>query len=130
MTPAARLERIERVAMLLVRAGYRARKEFRKQLLEHNRMIQEHDRLIDHMANLQIENEKKFAQNEVRVAQNEERFARNEERFAQNEVRVARNEERFAILAESQVDTDRRLKALIEIVAERHNGGPGSEIKS
>ncbi len=101
MTPEARLDRIERVAILLVRAGYRARKEFRAQLLEHNRRIEEHARLFDHIADLQIENEKKFAL----------------------------NEERFAILAESQVNTDHRLRALIEIVRERDNGDATPDTK-
>ena len=95
MTPEARLDRLERVAMLLIRAGYRARKDFREQLREHGRMI-------NHAFDLQIANEKKFAQNE--------------ERFARNELR-------FAALAESQVNTDRRLNSLIEIIKEGRNGG-------
>jgi len=61
MTPEARLDRLERVAMLLVRAGYRARNQLREQL-------REHDRMINHMFDLQIENEKKFSQNEGRFA--------------------------------------------------------------
>jgi hypothetical protein len=59
MTPEARLDRLEWVAMLLVRAGYRARNQFREQL-------REHDRLINHIFDLQIETEKKFSQNEMR----------------------------------------------------------------
>ena len=66
MTPEARLDRLERVAMLLVRAGYRARKEFREQL-------RAHDRMINHAFDLQIANEEKFAQNEERFSRNEER---------------------------------------------------------
>ena len=46
---------------------------------------------------------------------NEVRFERNEERFAQNEVRFAR-------LADSQIHTDQRLDALIDIVREERNG--------
>ena len=76
--------------MLLVRAGYRARNQFREQL-------REHDRLINHVFDLQIENEKKFSQNEKRFAQNEERFAR---------------------LLDSQAGTDRKLNSLIEIIKE------------
>jgi len=33
------------------------------------------------------------------------------------------NEERFAALAESQIHTDRRVDALIDIIRERRNGG-------
>lgn len=80
--------------MLFARAGDRARKQFRQQLSEH-------DRLINHMFDLQIKNEEKFAQNE-------ERFARNEERFAK--------------LVESQAGTDRRLNSLIEIIEKGPNG--------
>jgi uncharacterized protein HemX len=101
MTPEARLDRLERIAMLFARAGDRARKQFREQLSEH-------DRLINHMFDLQIKNEEKFAQNE-------ERFARNEQRFAQNE-------ERFAKLVESQAGTDRRLNSLIEVIKKGPNG--------
>jgi len=108
MTPEARLDRLERIAILFARAGDRARKQFHQQLSEH-------DRLINHMFDLQIKNEEKFARNE-------ERFARNEERFAQNEERFAQNEERFTKLIESQAGTDRRLNSLIEIIKERTNG--------
>jgi hypothetical protein len=61
MTPEARLDRLERIAMLFARAGDRTRKQFRAQL-------REHDRLIHHMFDLQIKNEEKFAQNEERFA--------------------------------------------------------------
>jgi hypothetical protein len=57
MTPEARLDRLERIAILFARAGDRARKQFHQQLSEH-------DRLINHMFDLQIKNEEKFAQNE------------------------------------------------------------------
>jgi hypothetical protein len=43
---------------------------------------------------------------------------RNEAAFQRNEERFARNEERFAQLAESQINTDRRLHALINIIRE------------
>ena len=58
MSPEQRLDRLERIAKLFVRAGLRARHQAR-----------EHDEKINIIFNLQI--------------QNEERFARNEERFAQ-----------------------------------------------
>jgi hypothetical protein len=94
MTPEARLDRLERVAILLVRAGYRARNQFREQL-------RKHDRMINHIFDLQIENEKKFSQNEKRFSQNEKRFAK---------------------LLESQAGIDRKLNSLIEIIKEGRNG--------
>jgi len=106
MTPEARLERLERIASLLAKAGFRARSQFRAR-------DREHDEKIDHLIDLQIKNEEKFARNE-------ERFARNEERFA-------RNEERFAMLAESQASTDRRLNSLIDIIREGRNGDPAGK---
>jgi len=78
-----RLDRLERIAKLLVRAGLRARREMRQQ-----------DVKITIMVDAQIKNEERFA----RLAQ------------AQTE------------LAESQVHTDRRLDALIDIVKEGRNG--------
>jgi hypothetical protein len=112
MTPEARLDRLERIAMLLIRAGDRARKQFREQLHEqhhhHDEQLRDHDNKITYLIDLQIENEAKFSRNE-------ERFARNEERFT-------RNEERFAKLVESQAGTDRRLNSLIEIINEGRNG--------
>jgi hypothetical protein len=43
---------------------------------------------------------------------------RNDASIARNEERFARNEERFAKLAESQIHTDHRLDALIDIIRE------------
>lgn len=44
-----------------------------------------------------------------------------------NEENFARNEERFALLAESQIHTDRRLDALIDIIREGRNGGSSAK---
>jgi hypothetical protein len=94
MTPEARLDRLERIALLLTKAGFRARSDWRMR-------DREHEEKINYLIDLQIKNE--------------EKFARNEERFA-------RNEERFARLAESQASTDRKLNSLIDIVSEGRNG--------
>src|SRR2546428_505762 len=85
MTPEGRLDRIERIAKLFVRAGRRARSNMR-----------ELDDKINILINLHIQNEERFAANEERFAANEERFAANEERFAKNEERFAKQEERFS----------------------------------
>jgi hypothetical protein len=109
MIPEARLDRLERMAMLLARAGFRARSQLRAR-------DREQDEKINHLINLQISNE--------------ERFARNEERFARNEERFARNEERFAKLAESQAGTDRRLNSLIDIIKEDRHGNSDRDNRS
>jgi hypothetical protein len=145
MTPEGRVERLERIAKLFVRAGRRARADLRQQ-----------DEKINILINLHMQNEELFARNEERFKKNEERFRLNEERFAKNEERFARNEERvtkqaeiiltilefqkqteekfranekrfartdkiFIELAESQVETRRNLKSLFKLIREVRN---------
>ncbi len=78
-----RIDRLERIAKLLVRAGLRARREMRQQ-----------DDKITIMIDAQIKNEDRFA------------------KLAEVQ----------AELAESQLQTHRRLDALIDIVKENRNG--------
>jgi uncharacterized protein related to proFAR isomerase len=87
MTSEQRLDRLERIAKLLVLAGVRARSQFRDQI----------GILID------------------AKMRNEARFERNEQRFEQlTEVQIK--------LTESQIHTDRRLDALIDIVRQVRAG--------
>src|SRR6266478_6777199 len=144
-TPEGRVERLERIAKLFVRAGRRARADLRQQ-----------DEKINILINLHMQNVELFARNEERFKKNEERFRLNEERFAKNEERFAKNEERvtkqaeiiltilefqkqteekfranekkfartdkiFIELAESQVETGRNLKSLINLIREVRN---------
>jgi hypothetical protein len=104
MTPEQRLDRLERIAKLFVKAGLRARHDGRDQ-----------DKKIDHLIDLQIHNEEKFAKHE-------EKFANQDEKMANLIELHKRNEERFVKLAESQADTDRRLHELIDIIREGRNG--------
>jgi len=97
MTTEQRLERIERIAKLFVRAGLRERRN--RQYL---------DEKINIIVNYQI--------------QNEERFAKNEERFAENEDRFGKLTETVSQLAEAQAGTDRRLNSLIELIERDRNG--------
>ena len=97
MTTEQRLERIERIAKLFVRAGLRERRN--RQAL---------DEKINIIVNYQI--------------LNEERFAKNEERFAENEERFAKLTETVNQLAEAQTGTDRRLNSLIELIERDRNG--------
>ena len=93
MTSEQRLDRLEGIAMLMARAGLRARRDQNEKI----------NMIID----AQIKNEDRFAQNEKRFAQNEERFAQNEKRFA-------RFEDRFGRLTNAQEHTERMIKELAE----------------
>lgn len=117
MTPDDRLDRLERIAVLLAGAGFRARSQLRAR-------DREHDEKLDHLVDLQIKNEETFARNEETFARNEERFARNEERLAKL---AEKTDQKFRELAESQARTDRNLAELIKIVRSGRNGNPPSD---
>ena len=74
MTPEARLDRLERMAMLLARAGFRSRSQLRAR-------DREHDEKIDHLVDLEIKNEEKFARNEERFAKLAESQANTDQRL-------------------------------------------------
>jgi len=114
MTHEQRLDRLERIARLMVRAGLRARREMRQQ-----------DDKITIMIDAQIKNEDRFADLAKSQEEQDEKITmiidaqlKNEERFAQNEERFAQNEERFAELAH-------HLDSLIDIVQKGRNGKSG-----
>jgi hypothetical protein len=122
MTPEARLDRLERVAKLFVRAGLRYRRDLR-----------ELGEKINIMVNTQMQNDERFARNEERFARNEERFARSEERFVRHEEKFVRVEERlaklskktdrrFVELAKAQAITDRKFSELMDILRKDRNG--------
>jgi hypothetical protein len=74
-------------------------------------------------------NEGKFADQNLRIEHLIDLQLRNEARFVDQNGRIDNliklqkdNEVRFARLAEYQINTDRRLEALIEIVKEGRNG--------
>jgi len=122
MTPDQRLDRAERIILLMTKAGLRYRDR-----------LKELDEKIAIIVDAQIKYEERVARNEERFAGNEERFASHEERFAGHEERLASYEERFAQLrqvtevrfaelAEQQRRTDRKLEELIEIIRRDRNG--------
>ena len=115
MTSEQRLDRLERIAMLMVRAGARVRREQNEK--------------INIIIDSQIRNEDRFARNEERFARNEERFARNEERFATLADDLARSHNELAEsikeLAKAQMQTESRLDSLIEIIKRDRNGNSG-----
>jgi len=144
MTPEQRLDRLERIAGLMVRAGLRARRHSREQDEKINMIIdaqmkgderfnaQMRDR--DEKFNAQMrERDKKF---DAQMRERDERFdaqmRERDERFGCLERQVEfvidaqiRNEERFARLTESQMETNHRLDALIGIIKEGRNGESG-----
>src|SRR6266404_2389852 len=99
MTPEGRVERLERIAKLFVRAGRRARADLRQQ-----------DEKINILINLHMQNEELFARNEERFRENEERFARNEERFRENEERFARHGEGIQVILALQTQNEERFR--------------------
>jgi len=118
MTHEQRLDRLERIARLMVRAGLRARREMRQQ-----------DDKITIMIDAQIKNEDRYA--DLRASHNQ-----HDEKIAMLIAAQLRTDERFAELAESQKDlaesqkqlaeslrhTDRRMETLIDIVQKGRNG--------
>jgi hypothetical protein len=104
MTHEQRLDRLERIARLMVRAGLRARREMRQQ-----------DDKITIMIDAQIKNEDRYA--DLAASRNQ-----HDEKIAMLIEAQLRNEQRFAELAESQKHTDRRLDTLIDLVRKGRNG--------
>jgi len=104
MTHEQRLDRLERIVKLFVRAGLRARAEGREQRERINMLL-----------NAQIHNDEKVADHNEKIKKLINLHVETEERF----VRLV---ESHARLAESQANTDRRLNSLIDIVREGRNG--------
>jgi len=130
VTSEQRLDRLERIAGLMVRAGLRPRRHSREQDEKINMIIdaqmksderfnaQMRDR--DEKFNAQMrERDKKF---DAQMRERDERFG-----FLERQVEFVidaqiRNEERFAKLTESQMETNHRLDALIGVIKEGRNG--------
>ena len=105
MTPEARLDRLERIAKLFVRAGVRYRRDLR-----------ELGDKLNIMVNIQM--------------RNDERFARTAERFVRTEERLAnlseKTDQRFVQLANAQALTDRKFIDLMEVLRRERNGNPST----
>ena len=108
MTSEQRLDRLERIAMLMVRAGARVRREQNEK--------------INIIIDSQIRNEDRFARNEERFARNEERFATLADDLARSHNELA---ESIKELAKAQMQTESRLDSLIEIIKRDRNGNSG-----
>lgn len=94
MTPEARLNRLERLTLLIVRAGARARREMNEK--------------INILIGMQIRTDEKFA-----------KLADSQVSLVEAQ---ALSERKLAKLADSQALTDRKLAKLIDIVGKRQNG--------
>ena len=133
MTDEQRLDRLERIVKLMIKAGLRARQEARAR-------SREQDEKINILIDIHMRNEEMFAKNfanyETRLAKKEELAAKNEKRIAglsaktdkRLEALAAKTEEKFAAMAAAQASTQEQLKSLAAtvewVINERRNGQP------
>ena len=112
MTSEQRLDRLERIAMLMVRAGARVRREQNEK--------------INIIIDSQIRNEDRFARNEERFAALANDLARSHNDLSESIAR-SHNElaESLKELAKAQIRTETRLDSLIEAIDRDRNGDPG-----
>lgn len=97
MTGEQRLDRLERIVKLMIKAGMRGRRQSREQ-----------DEKINILIEMQMKNDERY----------EKRFTQNEERLA---VLAAKTDEKFAAMAEAQ----KSLANTVErIITERRDGNP------
>jgi hypothetical protein len=100
MTAEQRLDRLERIAELFIRAGLHAQRNLR-----------EMDAKIKILVDAQIRNEERFAKFDERCKKYDALFAMYDERFA-------KSDERFK---KAEAETDRILENLMEILRELRN---------
>lgn len=107
-TPEFRLDRLERIAGLFVKAGLRTRRD-------PGRMDDKLNILVDY----QIQNEERFVRNEKRLVR---LAARTDAKFAKVAELQIETEKKFAEVAESQAITDKKFAELINILRDKENG--------
>ena len=129
MTHEQRLDRLERIAKLFVKAGVRARANMRRLDEKIGILIDAQIKTEDQMKEMvqaQKRNDERFAKYDERFAKFDERFAKNDERFAKMDERFAKFDERFAKsderFAKFESRTDKTLEILMEIMRELRNG--------
>jgi hypothetical protein len=108
VTPEQRLDRLERIAKLFVRAGLRARRNMR-----------ELDEKINMLVDAQIKAEDRLKKFDERSAKSDERFAKFEEWSAKSDERFAKFDERFKELGER---TDQTLAILMRLIKQGQTG--------
>jgi hypothetical protein len=104
MTPELRLDRAERLLMLIVKAGYRARQQSRAQ-----------DEKINILIDAQIKTDEQIKS----LRAGEERLQAGEESLQAGQARLDRV---MAELAEEHKATERSLKAFLDGLQKGHNG--------
>jgi|GEM_PF-1586079 len=108
MTPEQRLDRLERIAKLFIKAGLRARRNMR-----------ELDEKIGMLVSLQIQNEERFSKLDQKTDMLINSQIRTDERFVRTDGRFAKFE----------IQTERTLQALLEI-ARKVNGSTSEKSDS
>ena len=143
MTHEQRLDRLERIAKLFVKAGVRARANMRRLDEKIGILIDAQiktEDLMKEMVEAQKRNDERFAKTDERFARADERFAKFDERFAKSDARFAKFDERFAKsderfaksderfakyderFAKFEDRTDQTMKILMAIMRELRNG--------
>ena len=132
MTPEQRLDRLERIMKLVVRAGLRERRETRDKI---NALIDAHMRTEASIERFQARTEEYQARTEEFQLRLEEAQLHTEEALArlargQEHLKAAqvRTDDAMARLAESQATTDEKLNSFIStverLIKERRDGNP------
>jgi hypothetical protein len=107
MTGEQRLDRLERIVKLMIKAGVRARQQSREQ-----------DEKINILIDMQMRSEERLRRDEERLMKNEEGLV----------ALSAKTDERFAAMAAAQASLDETLKSFMatveRIITERRNGKP------
>ena len=107
-TPELRIDRLERIAGLFVKAGLRMRRDL-------GRMDEKLNILVNH----QIQNEERFVRNEERLAR---LAARTDAKFALVAEQQLITEKKFAEVAQFQATTGEKFAELIQILRNKENG--------
>ena len=121
-TPELRIDRLERIAGLFVKAGLRMRADLRKM-----------DEKLNILVDYQIKNEERFVRDEKRLARlaarTDAKFAEvavlqaiTEKKFAEVREFQAVTDNKFAEVRESQAGTDKKFAELIQVLRRRENG--------
>ena len=125
MTPEQRLDRLERIMKLVVRAGLRERRETRDKI---NALIDSHMRTEASIERFQARTEEFQLRLEEAQLHTEEalaRLARGQEHLKAAQMRT---DDAMARLAQSQANTDEKLNSFIStverLIKERRDGNP------
>jgi hypothetical protein len=117
-----RLDRLERVAKLFVRAGLRARRNMRELDEKINMLVDAQIKAEDRLKKFDersAKSDERFAKFEEWSAKSDERFAKFEEWSAKSDERFAKFDERFKELGER---TDQTLAILMRLIKQGQTG--------